>query len=245
MLIAARNAMMVGGGWKNPYVTDGLIAMWDGEWNAGGGKHDPNATRWVDLITGQSISPSVPERFSFVGNEGRFSQTDDTRCYIEETIPNLSSSLTQSGGITIESVSNIISWVGLSGYPVQSRVMCGGCYHAIQTGYSPCTFSGQGSWCVTNQPSYMPTGVIALQSTSVYPPVNTANTKIAWVNGEKDFLNYLYYNSTFSSTDYIRFGTAYKNEIVGLLCARFYSRALTADEIAANYAVDKARFNLP
>jgi hypothetical protein len=29
-------------------------------------------------------------------------------------------------------------------------------------------------------------------------------------------------------------------------CAvRLYSRALTADEIAANYAVDKARFNLP
>ena len=23
--------------WKNPYVTDGLVAMWDGKWNAGGG----------------------------------------------------------------------------------------------------------------------------------------------------------------------------------------------------------------
>ena len=28
-------------------------------------------------------------------------------------------------------------------------------------------------------------------------------------------------------------------------CIRLYSRALTADEIAANYAIDKARFNLP
>ena len=28
-------------------------------------------------------------------------------------------------------------------------------------------------------------------------------------------------------------------------CIRIYSRALTADEIAANYAIDKARFNLP
>jgi hypothetical protein len=33
---------------------------------------------------------------------------------------------------------------------------------------------------------------------------------------------------------------------VGEVCAlRLYSRALTADEIAHNYAVDKERFNLP
>ena len=31
------------------YITDGLVAMYDGEWNAGRGKHDPNATTWVDL----------------------------------------------------------------------------------------------------------------------------------------------------------------------------------------------------
>ena len=37
MTIAAHHAMLAGGGWKNPYVTDGLVAMWDGEWNVGGG----------------------------------------------------------------------------------------------------------------------------------------------------------------------------------------------------------------
>lgn len=36
--------------WTNPYVTDGLIAMWDGEWNAGPGIHDPQASVWKDLI---------------------------------------------------------------------------------------------------------------------------------------------------------------------------------------------------
>ena len=35
-----------GGGWVNPYVTDGLVAMWDGEWNAGGGVHDASANEW-------------------------------------------------------------------------------------------------------------------------------------------------------------------------------------------------------
>ena len=39
-------------GMKNPYVTDGLINMWDGEWNVGLGAHDENAAEWKDLITG-------------------------------------------------------------------------------------------------------------------------------------------------------------------------------------------------
>lgn len=33
----------------NPYITSGLVAMWDGEWNAAVGVHDPNATIWKDL----------------------------------------------------------------------------------------------------------------------------------------------------------------------------------------------------
>lgn len=38
------------GGWVNPYITDGLVAMWDGEWNAGGGVHDASATVWKDIV---------------------------------------------------------------------------------------------------------------------------------------------------------------------------------------------------
>ena len=36
--------------WSNPYVTDGLIAMWDGEWNVGPGKHSSTTSTWKDLI---------------------------------------------------------------------------------------------------------------------------------------------------------------------------------------------------
>ena len=50
MLIAHRNGMMVSSGWQNPYITDGLVAMWDGEWNAGWGVHDAAATTWKDLV---------------------------------------------------------------------------------------------------------------------------------------------------------------------------------------------------
>lgn len=52
MNVAARIGMW-SGGTKMPtardYVRDGLIAMWDGIENAGYGTHDPNATVWKDL----------------------------------------------------------------------------------------------------------------------------------------------------------------------------------------------------
>ena len=37
--------------WQNPYITDGLVAMWDGEWNAGGGIHSPVGTRLYELLS--------------------------------------------------------------------------------------------------------------------------------------------------------------------------------------------------
>jgi hypothetical protein len=41
------------------------------------------------------------------------------------------------------------------------------------------------------------------------------------------------------------FTTAQQGYEGRIYCVRLYSRALTADEIAHNYAVDKERFNLP
>jgi hypothetical protein len=39
-----------------PYVTDGLVAYWDGIWNAGMGVHDDNAVIWKDLIGTRDFS---------------------------------------------------------------------------------------------------------------------------------------------------------------------------------------------
>ena len=70
-----------GGGWVNPYVTNGLVAMWDGEWNAGGGVHDNTVTEWFDL-TGNSHrmyapSPSWGTNYAYCENnaESRFRET--------------------------------------------------------------------------------------------------------------------------------------------------------------------------
>ena len=40
----------------NPYITDGLVAMWDAEWNTGTFRHDSHATIWRDCIEGAEIT---------------------------------------------------------------------------------------------------------------------------------------------------------------------------------------------
>ena len=72
MLIAARNAVLHGG-WKNPYVTDGLIAMWDGIDNVGQGIHDPNAAIWKDLVGG--LTYVLPAGAVFDSNRCVFANT--------------------------------------------------------------------------------------------------------------------------------------------------------------------------
>ena len=42
-------------GWTNPYITDGLVAMWDGEWNVGGGVHDGTASQWLDVVGSRTL----------------------------------------------------------------------------------------------------------------------------------------------------------------------------------------------
>lgn len=37
-------------GWTNPYITDGLVQQYDGIWNAGGGIHADTATVWKDIV---------------------------------------------------------------------------------------------------------------------------------------------------------------------------------------------------
>ena len=55
-LINARNYLWGGKKWVNPYITDGLVQMWDGIWNVGGGKHSDTTTVWVDLVGGREAT---------------------------------------------------------------------------------------------------------------------------------------------------------------------------------------------
>ena len=69
MLIANREGFAAAArrGWKNPAVTDGLVAMFDGIWNVvAGGEHDSTATKWTNLVDGTQRSITAG-RFSANG----------------------------------------------------------------------------------------------------------------------------------------------------------------------------------
>lgn len=57
--------------------------------------------------------------------------------------------------------------------------------------------------------------------------INQTTNPRSWYSGENDAQRFLFCTPG------------------SIFCIRRYSRALSADEIAANYAIDKARFNLP
>ena len=62
----------------NQYVTDGLVAWYDGEWNVGIGEHDPNATVWKDL-SGNGNDLQIPYLQEIVFWENDCLRTASTR----------------------------------------------------------------------------------------------------------------------------------------------------------------------
>ena len=214
-MIAARQIAFgkaAGAKWVNPYITDGLIAMWDGEWNAGGGKHDESATTCVDIVGGVHTFSGTSEPMAFVKKQGDFFNVDtsdattiewlwrdsgDTRHYQISTLTKTYSPRYQVSDVS-SSYPNyqIRYWNGakqVSIYPMRKTVRGG----ALTYSDGVVTVYGNGSVMGT------------------YTDASAAE-------------------STFLS---VSNGAAFN-------CIRIYNRALTAEEIAHNYSIDKARFGL-
>jgi hypothetical protein len=221
------------------YIQDGLVAMWDGIENAGWGEHDPYATVWKDLVGGADIninfSPLPKSILTWADNSLVY--TDTYANYLNPTGTILaavsSDKLTEffNGGFqTAEKVFkatntnnyrayNPLSWVEFRyGYSV------GGLRFA----------SGSGAWLS-----------IKTSQDTIYSDCITRDA--LYRNGVK----VLSANLTPKNLG-IRVGDSqpiairgnYDSESKSFYCVRFYTRALSAEEIAYNYDIDKARFGL-
>lgn len=241
MLINLRNALMTGKKWKNPYVTDGLIAMWDGEWNAGWGVHDASATRSTELVTGaqNNFTSSINAAISATPDAYRMTAIGSGSFVFNVSSP------AATANSTIESVWRIVSMPsaptancyvvqflgGFARIPIISRA-------GAQSAY----------WGGVGQPDLDIGAVGGTPRISASLTADANNGTVCYKYGDV-LRTYKSYNAPKSGATaffYAPSTTSWpQGTVIDLHSVRIYSRALTASEIAANYAIDKARFGLP
>lgn len=208
------------------YIKDGLIAMWDGIENAGWGMHDANATVWKDLIGDCDAVTSTALVFAD---------------YMYENNTTAERKLTVASKIDFSAM-NYLTLESCFSNMTDSQA-----YHMVigaNTDYFSVGWPAKDgtylSWKLGN--GQRPT-VTAGRSGTIAAVYDNGQASL-WYNGAMGDR----YSSAknWASNMYLAWGNCW-----GLArgtkrchCYRLYNRALTADEIAINYAIDKARFGL-
>ena len=226
MMLGARTAAWAKSGGGAPtardYVQDGLVAMWDGVENAGWGVHDQNATTWKDLV-------------------GDFDLTVTTGAFVLSGFVGLATSATRPICANT-TVTALLSFDKIStGYPVDAYDDSGG--YRIYT--NDATGNIRFRWFVSRgsglvwQPAFLNQ---ALDTPFSYTLTGDGDSGL-----KKVFLGGELIQTSGSQVGFANGsgGLNVGSKYCTMYNFRIYSRVLTAEEIAANYAIDKARFNLP
>lgn len=230
MMLGARTAAWAKSGGRFPsardYVQDGLIDMFDGIENAGWGVHDPNATVWNDLI-GQNDLDIVNE--SSFGKDCLIISTSNTIGAERDSL------LTTRG--TIEVVMSASIW---RKYDTCCFIYFGQyCQFGRRNGLANgCNRDGSGNYGCYMQD--LTDGAYGMNSFSI-TRVNGNTGSIAKNNKQ---LQLSLYNAPAYEPPSIM-SILSGNGVFRYFNLRIYNRPLSAAEIAANYAIDKERFNLP
>ena len=224
--------------WNNPYITDGLIAMWDGEWNAGPGKHDPNAKVWKDISH---------HNFDLNVMAGVFGDN-----YIDCSYGTSSSPTAQSTTINIPNPKHIEVVAVDTSVTSDTSILTTGKNWGIVKGdsYSRRTLTPCFGKTVLNICKRFPDYVYFQGQTFSYDytgPIGYINGEIITFpsdhNPSSIYISRAGFTCIGCQRNYASDG--YKNIFKGsVYTIRIYSRSLTADEVMHNYMVDKERFGL-
>lgn len=217
-------------GWANPYVTNGLIGMWDGEWNVAGGQHDGTATTWVD-ISGNNRDAVLTGTYSWGANYWHVESV---------TGQGLATWPAQNLGTdqTIEFVIDPINTIGYGriiaeGQNIASPIVLGDGW-IYMYGYG-----GDGGFGVDASTYHM----LDKHLHQIVHP--SGGPLYYYVDGQLLWTTNTSTDSTGTTNGYFANRSDYGRGIdADYFTMRRYNRVLTSAELAANYAVDKARFNL-
>ena len=214
------------------YIQDGLVAMWDGIENAGWGVHNPNATVWTDL-TG-NLEPFQLPKVATVGtnyidfNHGSTNFVSHSFSSVKTIEVGFSVLPTTERGAGLH-FGTVRSYArGLSLFPY----MYIGVSQVIQHASTVFDFSYDA------EIDEFTTASLTIED-GIWTGFTKASQKKT-VSRNEGFI----IDSSVSFGNYVAGGIE-RGFGRKALFSRLYNRALTDAEIAANYAIDKARFNLP
>lgn len=214
------------------YVSNGLVACWDGIENAGVGMHDANATVWKDVVGGYEFALTgvtvEADRMTFDGTATSYGTLDSAGSTAtfgaakNGTMEIVFASRTASGTqVLLQSTSGI----GLAFGFYQGNILS-------STVSSPVFPFAQGT--ATNSIS------IRYSSSKPVSPIYTNGSSLVSGTGNNSW------GSPNSTTTFIgvRANKADNTHFPGSIYSiRLYNRQLTDEEIAANYMVDRMRFD--
>lgn len=260
MMIGARTAAWAKSGYTaKDYVQDGLVAMWDGIENAGWGIHDPNATMWKDLVGGNDLTLIESRTAENVGHwtdksyfsplkaKGTNGNIFVRHGEISQAFVDCANSARLTAEVcykTLDEYSNNPGFFrAYESSPLQEVILV----WAYQFSFRGVAWNDNATRGVLNltkgkfsSSSYRSYGLDsyaeAYNSASGISQAKTAVTSSSSPSMSTD--GYVLINCVT--------GDIHPDSLQGdMYCTRLYNRLLSDAEIAANYAIDKARFDLP
>ena len=206
------------------YIQDGLVAMWDGIENAGWGVHDANATTWKDLIGDLDLSKGNAS-YTWGNNYTQLTRTGAGWNISQFTSAKWVEVVFSMIGEPSDNVDGLVHLT-----PKNNTTRKDG--QAFVRGG---TLNVGFGLTKSIETSYNAIHTVSFNSDKTSYPWFFDGVEITMATGTV-------YNN--GSPSYIAIGSFYAGSNSRIYNTRFYSRALTPEEITHNYLIDKERFNI-
>lgn len=236
--------------------------MWDGVENVGYGVHDGAATGWVDLVGGLTI-PLCRDAF-FTDDSLQILVSDDwasasspvgnycSVVYNTEVPQDLKDAFATTDSTTVEGVWRLAN---KEMNPHNNSEKIGNIFDPTESPFTSMGYLRYGNPHYITFPPTGHTGYVPSEDETVAQSAVFVNgvESIGYIDGAQKvkISNYYHYNNRIFSSVYRPLvinggsyckGQNFRHVIVHSI--RMYNRALTPGEVAANYAIDAARFGI-
>lgn len=229
--------------WKNPYITDGLVAMWDGEWNAGGGVHSSNPEVWKDLAGDADMYRVGDGNYIWNANNidlmKGISYANRNKAFGNSEVLQMEAVFMYhkyGTGYENNKLFNLGAYYRLGSYDMHTRCVIYRCDAKVCT---LCASLGSGistyGFNIQKNKTYSASGSFKSDGPGIG----------IFANGIRRGIVSSYGAAGSNFLECMADGFADNTGLLGrIFCVRAYNRVLSDEEVLANYAVDKARFGL-